>query len=103
MAAIQSAEIRERRVRSAGRTATANPRGEPRSGERPEAIADAPRAPDDSKEVDRATERPAEDGRRSKQEAIEQAAYFLALARGFEPGHELDDWLAAEHELDVRS
>jgi Protein of unknown function (DUF2934) len=25
-----------------------------------------------------------------------QAAYFLAQARGFEPGHELDDWLAAE-------
>jgi hypothetical protein len=23
-------------------------------------------------------------------------AYFIAEKRGFEPGHELDDWLAAE-------
>lgn len=29
---------------------------------------------------------------------IEQAAYFRAAARGFEPGHELEDWLAAEME-----
>jgi hypothetical protein len=31
---------------------------------------------------------------------IEVAAYFRALARGFAPGHELDDWLAAEKEAD---
>jgi hypothetical protein len=24
------------------------------------------------------------------------AAYYLAQQRGFEPGHEIDDWLAAE-------
>lgn len=29
---------------------------------------------------------------------IEVAAYYRALARGFAPGHELDDWLAAEKE-----
>jgi Protein of unknown function (DUF2934) len=29
---------------------------------------------------------------------IAEATYFKALARGFEPGHELDDWLAAEDE-----
>ncbi len=28
--------------------------------------------------------------------AIAQGAYFLAQKRGFAPGHELDDWLAAE-------
>jgi hypothetical protein len=28
------------------------------------------------------------------------AAYFIAERRGFEPGHELDDWLAAEAEID---
>ena len=28
------------------------------------------------------------------------AAYFIAEKRGFEPGHELDDWLAAEAEID---
>jgi Protein of unknown function (DUF2934). len=30
---------------------------------------------------------------------IALAAYFIAEKRGFEPGHELDDWLAAEAEL----
>ncbi|MCB1948769.1 MAG: DUF2934 domain-containing protein [Burkholderiales bacterium] len=29
---------------------------------------------------------------------IREAAYFKALERGFKPGHELDDWLAAEQE-----
>jgi hypothetical protein len=27
------------------------------------------------------------------------AAYFIAERRGFEPGHELDDWLAAEAQI----
>lgn len=27
------------------------------------------------------------------------AAYFKAEARGFEPGYELEDWLAAEREV----
>ena len=26
-------------------------------------------------------------------------AYFIAERRGFEPGHELDDWLAAESQV----
>ena len=26
-------------------------------------------------------------------------AYYRAEARGFEPGYELDDWLAAENEI----
>lgn len=30
---------------------------------------------------------------------IADAAYFRAEKRGFEPGHELDDWLAAETEV----
>lgn len=30
---------------------------------------------------------------------IAQAAYFRAERRGFEPGHELEDWLGAEAEL----
>ncbi|MGH8301737.1 MAG: DUF2934 domain-containing protein [Steroidobacteraceae bacterium] len=32
---------------------------------------------------------------------IARAAYLLAEARGFAPGYELDDWLAAEQELDA--
>jgi hypothetical protein len=30
---------------------------------------------------------------------IALAAYFIAEKRGFGPGHELDDWLAAEAEV----
>ena len=33
------------------------------------------------------------------QTKIALAAYFIAEKRGFAPGHELDDWLAAEAEL----
>jgi len=31
---------------------------------------------------------------------IAEAAYFRAEARGFAPGHEMEDWLAAEVEVD---
>lgn len=31
---------------------------------------------------------------------IAAAAYFRAERRGFEPGHEIEDWLAAEREVD---
>ena len=32
----------------------------------------------------------------ARREAIAKAAYYLAEQRGFEPGHELEDWVAAE-------
>ena len=32
---------------------------------------------------------------------IAQAAYLRAERRGFEPGHEAEDWLAAEAEVDA--
>jgi hypothetical protein len=35
--------------------------------------------------------------------AIAEAAYRRAQERGFEPGHALDDWLAAEKEIDARA
>ena len=31
---------------------------------------------------------------------IQEAAYWRAERRGFEPGFELEDWLAAENEID---
>jgi hypothetical protein len=31
---------------------------------------------------------------------IAEAAYFRSAHRGFEPGQEVDDWLAAESEID---
>ena len=33
---------------------------------------------------------------------IAEAAYHCAQARGFEPGHELEDWYRAEAEVDAR-
>lgn len=33
---------------------------------------------------------------------IAEAAYFRAEKRGFAPGHELEDWLTAEAEVDDR-
>jgi hypothetical protein len=33
---------------------------------------------------------------------IARAAYYRAERRNFEPGHELEDWLAAESEVDRR-
>jgi Protein of unknown function (DUF2934) len=32
---------------------------------------------------------------------IAQAAYLRAERRGFDPGHETEDWLAAEEEVDA--
>ena len=34
--------------------------------------------------------------------AVAEAAYFRAKRRGFAPGHELEDWLAAEREIEGR-
>jgi hypothetical protein len=39
--------------------------------------------------------------RNVRHEQIAQAAYFRAERRGFKAGHELDDWLAAESEVDT--
>ena len=33
---------------------------------------------------------------------IAEAAYFRAEKRGFAPGHDTEDWLAAENEVDAR-
>jgi len=35
-------------------------------------------------------------------EAIALAAYYLSEARGFEPGHELEDWVNAETQFDAQ-
>ncbi len=33
---------------------------------------------------------------------VAEAAYFIAMRRGLSPGHELEDWLTAENEVDAR-
>jgi hypothetical protein len=30
---------------------------------------------------------------------VAEAAYYIAEGRGFEPGHELEDWIAAERQI----
>ena len=37
-----------------------------------------------------------------RRELIEESAYFRALRRGFQPGLEWEDWLAAEREVDAK-
>lgn len=37
----------------------------------------------------------------SREERIAISAYWRAAKRQFEPGHELDDWLEAEREVDA--
>ena len=36
------------------------------------------------------------------EDEIRRLAYLLSERRGFEPGHETEDWLAAEHEIRQR-
>jgi hypothetical protein len=36
------------------------------------------------------------------EDEIRRLAYLLAERRGFQPGHEADDWLTAEHEIRQR-
>ncbi len=46
---------------------------------------------------------PAQDGSTDtavREQRVREAAYRRAERRGFKPGHELEDWLAAEREFD---
>jgi hypothetical protein len=38
--------------------------------------------------------------RDERESLIQQQAYYKALKRNFAPGHELEDWLGAEQEMD---
>jgi hypothetical protein len=46
-----------------------------------------------------ATERPVDP--EARRLMIAEAAYYRAEQRGFEPGHELEDWLDAEARIDL--
>jgi len=39
-------------------------------------------------------------GMQQRERMIRESAYFKAQRRGFAPGHQLDDWLEAEREVD---
>lgn len=50
-----------------------------------------------------ATEReapPVSDSAQKRHRLIAEAAYYRALARGFTPGGEMEDWVRAEAEID---
>ncbi|HEY0942614.1 MAG TPA: DUF2934 domain-containing protein [Steroidobacter sp.] len=53
----------------------------------------------DHAEIVRMAEAAAQSRAAERHEMIATAAYFRAQQRGFEPGHELEDWLAAESEV----
>jgi hypothetical protein len=40
------------------------------------------------------------DAEERRHSMVAEAAYFRAQRRHFDPGHELEDWLAAEAEID---
>lgn len=63
---------------------------------------DAPRLPTKSK-ARKAASKVVSNAAESmpRHEAIALAAYFLSEQRGFEPGHELDDWIKAEMQIDA--
>ena len=45
--------------------------------------------------------RPAVPTAAEREQRVRMAAYFRAQRRGFEPGHEWEDWLAAEAEVGI--
>ena len=49
----------------------------------------------------RATKVPSQVTAEVRQQMVAAAAYYRAEARGFEPGHEHEDWLLAEREVDA--
>ena len=69
----------------------------------PEAPAPAKRAPrkQSAPPVERDTAYPSFVDPQQRAGLIAQAAYFRALDRGFAPGHEMEDWLAAEAQVDA--
>jgi DUF2934 family protein len=72
-----------------------------------EVLRKAPRAKDarPANAIDRSTIRAITEaaevgcGQILRRAMIAEAAYYLAERRGFEPGHELEDWVAAEGEI----
>jgi len=54
-----------------------------------------------NKEIPTADEERLEDHPEHRDSRIAESAYYKAENRGFEPGHELEDWLEAEREFSV--
>jgi DUF2934 family protein len=67
---------------------------------KPEANAGAPRKPvSEQRGTPMASNVRAELSPEETRRLIAEAAYYRAKQRGFEPGHELEDWVEAESEV----
>ncbi|HTV98111.1 MAG TPA: DUF2934 domain-containing protein [Steroidobacteraceae bacterium] len=86
--------------RTTRRESTASPAAQPANGAAPPAKARAARkkSPPSSSPSAVAASLQHED----RHASIARAAYFRSQLRGFAPGYELEDWLAAEAEVDQR-
>ena len=92
------AETNERRKSPRKSTATATPK--------PDTKAAAPRKPTSEQRssaaaVPKSSPRPDLSSEETRRQ-IAEAAYYRAKERGFEPGHELEDWIEAEAEVMAR-
>ena len=69
------------------------------------AVSPSPPSREAADTIPEASFEPAEEGLQALMADLHQrsriAAYFLAERRGFVPGHELDDWLAAEDAIEA--
>ena len=82
---------KERRS-SPRKTTTATPNHDSQAG--------APRKPtSQQREAPMNTDSRAQASPEEIRQLIAQAAYYRAKQRGFEPGHELEDWVQAESEI----
>lgn len=85
--------------------AAKKPPAQPRKATTPKAAAPrtpsraaAPRSPKETGE-EMAPSARIELSREELQKLISEAAYYRAKQRGFEPGHEVEDWVQAEAEV----
>ncbi|RZL96390.1 MAG: DUF2934 domain-containing protein [Variovorax sp.] len=58
-------------------------------------------AADNTSQADTTPLEPLSSAEPSREDRIREAAYAAADRRGFAPGHELEDWLAAEETIDA--
>ena len=85
------AEAKERR-KTPRKTTTATPK--------PDSKAGAPRRPvSEQRAAPMASNLRDEPSPEETRRLIAEAAYYRAKERGFEPGHELEDWVEAESEV----
>ena len=101
------AETRDRRKTARKPTTTATPKPDTKPDTKADSKAGAPRKPiAEQRSAALGNSAGASNLRPERSPApeevrrlIEEAAYYRAKQRGFEPGHELEDWIQAESEV----